>query len=123
MRRFTKGLTTEHHPLYGTFCSKLSNCIFEWDQGDYTRLREAKKGELRRKFKGMVPTPKQVTAAISPNELAKHCRRQTREAEQIKRLIEELLGKMWDHTDTAGVRLVNAASMKHVWEVQQKHIK
>ncbi|XP_067281466.1 uncharacterized protein [Pseudorasbora parva] len=31
MRRFTAGLTTEHHPLYGTFCSKLSSCIFEWD--------------------------------------------------------------------------------------------
>ncbi|KAI8503606.1 hypothetical protein Bbelb_185770 [Branchiostoma belcheri] len=32
MRRFTKGLTTEHHPLYGTFCTRLSGCIFMWDE-------------------------------------------------------------------------------------------
>ncbi|KAL1265138.1 hypothetical protein QQF64_003165 [Cirrhinus molitorella] len=25
---------TEHHPLYGTFCSKLSSYIFEWDKDD-----------------------------------------------------------------------------------------
>jgi hypothetical protein len=43
MRRFTRGLTTEHHLLYGTFCSKLSSCIFEWDKEDYALPREAKK--------------------------------------------------------------------------------
>eukprot|EP00057_Strongylocentrotus_purpuratus_P007491 XP_011661965.1 PREDICTED: uncharacterized protein LOC105437258 [Strongylocentrotus purpuratus] len=29
MRRLVAGLTTEHHPLSGTFLSKLSSCVFE----------------------------------------------------------------------------------------------
>lgn len=123
MRRFTKGLTTEHHPLYGTFCSKLSSCIFEWDSADYARLREAKKQQLRKTLKGMEPSIKQITAAISSNELAKHCRRKPREVSAMKVLIDQLLASMWDHTDTTGVRLINAKSMTHVWNVQQKHMK
>ena len=39
MWQFTKELTTQHHPLYGTFCSKLSSCIFIWDKNDYANLR------------------------------------------------------------------------------------
>ena len=30
MRRLACGCTTESHPLYGTFVSHLSSCIFEW---------------------------------------------------------------------------------------------
>ena len=122
MRRFTKGLTTEHHPLYGTFCHKLSSCIFVWDQKDYALLREAKKAELKKQYRGVLPTEKQVTAAITRNELARHCRRCTREVEDMKRLINELLAELWDATDTAGLRLINAQSMEQVWSVQQKHL-
>ncbi|KAI8493140.1 hypothetical protein Bbelb_291440 [Branchiostoma belcheri] len=50
LRRFTKGLTTEHHD---TFCSKMSCCIFMWDEEDYRQLREAKKVELRKKYGGI----------------------------------------------------------------------
>ncbi|XP_051789777.1 uncharacterized protein LOC127529631 [Erpetoichthys calabaricus] len=45
MRRFAAGVTTESHPLYSLFMARLSFCIFEWDQGDVARLRQAKAGE------------------------------------------------------------------------------
>ncbi len=78
MRRFTAGLTTEHHPLYGTFCSKLSSCIFEWDKDDIACLKEAKKSMLLKKHGGHIPTEAQILSSITSSELAKHCRRRTR---------------------------------------------
>lgn len=122
MRRFTAGLTTEHHPLYGTFCSKLSSCIFEWDQDDISRLKDAKRSQLKRKHGGHAPTEAQVLANISSSELAKHCKRRTRGVEETHSLIEGLLNSMWALTDTSGLCLINPESMKHVWEVQQKHL-
>jgi hypothetical protein len=121
MRRFTKGLTTEHHPLYGTFCSKFSSCVFVWDKEDYFKLREAKKGELRRKYK-VTPTEKQVTAALTPSELARHCRRRVRDVHEMKTMIDQLLKEMWELTDTTGLRLINPQSMEKVWSVQQRHL-
>ena len=35
------------HPLNGVFMAKLSNTIFEWDPVDYSRLVEAKMGEMK----------------------------------------------------------------------------
>lgn len=122
MRRFNCGLTTEHHPLYGTFCSKLSSCIFEWDQEDVERLKEAKKGEWKSSHGGQTPTDAQIMSSISSGELAKHCRRRTRSVEEIRAMISGLLESVWELTDTTGLRLVNPDSMRHVWEVQQKHL-
>lgn len=122
MRRFTTGLTTEHHPLYGTFCSKLSCCIFEWDQDDVSCLEEAKRSELKKKYAGHPPTDTQVLANINLSELAKHCRRRTRGVEETRNLIQELLNSMWELTDTSGLRLINPESRTHVWQVQQKHL-
>jgi hypothetical protein len=123
MRRFNKGLTTEAHPLYGTFCSKLSNCIFEWDSEDYSALRAAKRVELQRqRGNAQQPSEQQVTAAITTSELALHCRRCTRPAHTIKALINKLLQEMWDRTDTNGLHLISGESMKEVWATQQKHL-
>ncbi|TDH00137.1 hypothetical protein EPR50_G00184770 [Perca flavescens] len=122
MRRFTKGLTTEHHPLYGTFCSKLSTCIFEWDKEDIHQLKEAKRAELKKKHQGHVPTDSQVLSSITSSELVKHCRRRTRGVEETRVLIKQLLDSMWDLTDTSGLHLINHDSMSLVWEVQQKHL-
>ena len=44
MRRIAAAITSEAHPLYGVFMSRLSCSIFEWDTGDYERLVEAKMG-------------------------------------------------------------------------------
>ncbi|RXN26736.1 Carboxyl-terminal PDZ ligand of neuronal nitric oxide synthase [Labeo rohita] len=122
MRRFTAGLTTEHHPLYGTFCSKLSSCIFKWDKDDISCLKEAKKTMLLKKHGGHVPTEAQILSSITSSELAKHCRRRTRGVKETHALIQGLLDSMWELTDTTGLRLINPESMTHVWEVQQKHL-
>jgi len=42
MRRLATGCTTDAHPLYPTFMGCLSACIFEWDAGDLSLLRQAK---------------------------------------------------------------------------------
>ena len=122
MRRFSPGLTTEHHSLYGTFCSRLSSAIFEWDEDDIGQLQKAKRSQLRKEFGGHEPTEKQVAANISTAELAKHCKRRTRGVETTRRSIQKLLDAMWDLTDTTGLRLINADSMRHIWEVEQKHL-
>lgn len=122
MRRFNCGLTTEHHPLYGTFCAKLSSCVFEWDQEDVQHLKEAKRVEWKHSHSGRTPTEAQLLATISPGELKRHCRRRTRGVEEMRRMIAGLLESVWDLADTTGLRLVNHESMRHVWEVQQKHL-
>lgn len=107
-RCFSPVLTTEHHPLYGTFCSRLSSAIFKWDEDDIGQLRIAKREQLRQEFGGHEPTEKRVSANISTAELAKHCKKP--------------LDAMWDLTDTTGLHLINADSMRHIWEVEQKHV-
>ena len=122
MRRFNCGLTTEHHPLYGTFCAKLSACIFLWDQEDVQRLKEAKRAEWKSSHSGHTPTDDQLMATISPAEMKRHCRRRTRGVEEMRSSISGLLESVWELTDTTGLRLVSHDSMRHVWEVQQKHL-
>jgi hypothetical protein len=34
MRRIADSVTTDSHPLYGTFMSRLSGCIFMWSDED-----------------------------------------------------------------------------------------
>ena len=122
MWRFTRGLTTEHHPLYGTFCSKLYSCIFEWDEHDIKQLRKAKRGELKKQFGGRQPTESQISQQLTTAELAKYCRRQTRGVKRTKCLIQELLDNMWDLVDSMGFPLINKEAMKKTWETQQKHL-
>ena len=121
MRRFNAGLTTEHHPLYATWCSRLSSCIFEWDMHDMDRLKTAKAAELKMQL-GRDPTEKQVANSLKTTEMARHCKRRTRGAEETKRQIDHLLTAMWDMTDTTGVTLLNRSTMTKVWQVQQKHV-
>jgi hypothetical protein len=93
MRRMDKACTNDSHPLYGIFMAKLSKYyiyIFEWDGKDVDLLREAKKFELvLAGFKN--PSTDAVNKFISKVELAKHCKRLTREPEKTVRLIEDLI--------------------------------
>ena len=122
MRRFTRGCTTEHHPLYGTFCTRLSDSIFEWDKEDYERLKGAKKAELLKKNPAHVPLDAEVLKSITSSEKAKYCRRKTRGVTQCRDQIQKLLDAMWDETDTQGVPLINKESMTKVWNSQKKHL-
>ncbi len=107
MRRFAVGVTTDSHPLYSTFMRNLSACIFEWDASDVERLKEAKHST------GCQPTAK---------ELARHCRRRTRGAQETKQLIGKLLKDFRGATDTMGIKLLDQERMQEIWHTQQHHI-
>ncbi|KAK7939095.1 hypothetical protein WMY93_002421 [Mugilogobius chulae] len=122
MRRFSAGLTTEHHRLYGIFCSRLSSCIFEVDQRDLMELKEAKKCEMMMKYLDHTPSESQVMSSITSSEESRHCRKRTRGIEQTRQLIDKMLQSLWDSTDTMGLPLINHENMTKVWAVQQKHL-
>lgn len=120
IRRLSKACVNESHPLYGTFMAKISASLFAWDDGDVQLLLEAKKGEL--KMAGVVnPSPETVRKAITKSELAKHCRRKTRPAEETTRLLEELFASLGGKTDTLGVPLFRDDAMQ-VWEAEKRHV-
>ena len=73
MRRLARGYTSESHPLYVTFMSQLSGCIFA---SDYDLLKSAKKGELIQAGLSR-PSPIVVWKAVTTEELARHCHHRT----------------------------------------------
>lgn len=120
MRRLARGCTSESHPLYGTFMTQLSSCVFEWDEQDVDLLVSAKRGELR--MAGIRdPSNSTVRKALTAKELARHCRRRTRGTEETARLIESLLLSLSKSTDTLGVPLFRE-EMSEIWEEQQHHV-
>lgn len=120
MRRVARGCTSESHPLYGTFMRQLSSCIFEWDEEDLNILMVAKRGELRA---AGIPHPSDsaVKKALNLKEIARHCRRRTRGAEEVGTEIENLLLSLGNSTDTMGVPLFRE-EMKEIWEEQRQHL-
>ena len=122
MRRFDKGLASENHPLYESFCTKLSSCIFEWEQGDVDRLRKAKATELCKELPCHEPSTQEIASRLTSTELARHCRRRTRGVEETQQRIQNLLDTMWDLTDATGRHLVDPEAMTRVWDLQKKHL-
>ncbi|XP_044025644.1 uncharacterized protein LOC122863319 [Siniperca chuatsi] len=112
MRRFARGVTTDSHQLYGLFMARLSFAIFEWDSGDVDRLTEAKQSEEGR----------DAHITLSARELARHCRRRTRGAQETERLIQEVLDSFWAAADTMGVPLIDRARMEEIWSTQRRHL-
>lgn len=124
MRRLASGCTKDAHPLYPVFMAKLSSCIFEWDRGDVALLRQAKREQLRQEgVPGITDTL--VDQHIRKDELALHCRRQTRGERQTVVMIEQLLNELMGAKgrDFLGVPLLDQERMQHIWQVQQRHIK
>ena len=103
IRRFSSACTTDTHPLNSVFLSKLSACIFEWDAGDLTLLREAKQAQLS--AKGM--SYADVSQHITHQELEKHCRCRTRGTDKTTLLIQALIDVLDSPSgcDTTGMRL------------------
>ncbi|XP_055763318.1 uncharacterized protein LOC129839740 isoform X1 [Salvelinus fontinalis] len=121
IRRFVGGVTTESHPLYALFLRRLSSCMLVWCAEDVERLLEAKRGELKEShITGL--SDAQVMKRISLKEMARHCRRRTRGAEETERLIGELLETFIDATDTLGVRLLDRDRMQAIWQTQRRHL-
>lgn len=100
--------------------TQLSSCVFEWDEQDVDLLMSAKKGELRTAGIGD-PSSSTVRKALTAKELARHCRRKTRGADETARLIESLLLSLSKSTDTLGVPLFRE-EMSEIWEEQQRHV-
>ena len=105
MRRLAGGVTSESHPLYGLFMSRLSSSFYEWDAGDFEHLMEAKKAEL---MKAGIPNPREaaVKKAMSKDELARHCWRRTRGVMNTVTAIKALLLSLSSEKDTLGVPLL-----------------
>ncbi|KAI4800780.1 hypothetical protein KUCAC02_007078 [Chaenocephalus aceratus] len=108
----------KHHPLYGTFCSKMLSCISEWDKDDISHLKDAKTSELKKRHAGQTPSEAQVLANISSSELAKHGRRRTRGIEESRALIQDLLNSMiplvWNRTPKWGSGLQKGSEVLDV---------
>ena len=63
MRRLASCVSTEPHPLYGTFMKKLTAAIFVWDEDDVAALRRAKESE--RQTHGLDPSaPVDLTSKV-----------------------------------------------------------
>lgn len=77
MKRIATGCTTDCHPLYGVFLSRLSSCIFEWDPADVQLLQTAKQEELLHKQQ-LVVGDGDIDYHITKSEMSLHCRRRTR---------------------------------------------
>ncbi|KAK1894095.1 Pro-apoptotic serine protease NMA111 [Dissostichus eleginoides] len=121
-RRFAAGCSTDSHQLYATFMSRLSHCIFMWDQDDLKAAKDAKRAELE--AGGRHPSEADVLRSVSRSELALHCRRITRGTKetqaQIHRLIQAFDGDAG--RDSLGVPLINSARMSEIIKSQWKHV-
>jgi len=120
MRRFALGVTSESHPLYAVFMSRLASCIFEWEGADVKRLELAKREELKA---AGIPNPSDsaVRKAITKAEMARHCKRRTRGVAATKEAIDKLLLELSTSTDTLGVPLLKP-EIWTIWSEQQRHL-
>jgi hypothetical protein len=103
IRRFSVGCSTDSHALYGTFMSRLSACIFAWDESDLQHLREAKAAELCLSMEERHVTPAVINGSITKAEMRRHCRRKTRGVAVTSALIQQLIDSMADSTDSLGM--------------------
>lgn len=123
MRRLGSCCTTESHPLYVVFMSRLSACIFEWDRDDVALLRQAKAGVLAKMdVTGM--TDDYLNHQLTNKELSLHCRRRTQGVHATIRMIGNLIACLDsdEGRDTLGVPLFDHDRIRCMWQQQQKHV-
>eukprot|EP00057_Strongylocentrotus_purpuratus_P011045 XP_011665519.1 PREDICTED: uncharacterized protein LOC105438869 [Strongylocentrotus purpuratus] len=119
MRRLATGCSTDSHQLYSVFLGRLSACIFEWSGEDLRLLMEAKRAVLDGQHI-LNPTDQYVISSISQKEMARHCKRKTRGAEETTRLIGDLIEALdrEQGLDTIGVPLFDHDRIWHEWDKQ-----
>ena len=122
LRRLACGCSTDSHQLYGTFMAGLSAPLFAWEAGDLQRLRTAKRAELERQRR-CPPSADDVDAAITRQELARHCRRRIRPEADIDKDITALLATFGGAggRDMTGLELLRP-SMGRLWAEQRRHL-
>src|SRR5208282_2918433 len=90
MRRFASCCTTEAHQLCRVFMARMSSCIFKWDSDDLKALCSAKSAELA--LLGVAGlADAEILRRLTKKELALHCRRVTRGADETTQLIDSLI--------------------------------
>lgn len=123
MRRIASCVTTNAHPLYAVFMSKLATCIFEISRDDLNLLIAAKRSELKKKHVTIF-SDDEIFRRISKRELGLHCRRKTRGTEQTELLIHQLLDCFMGEggKDSLGTPLLDTERTINEWESQRIHI-
>lgn len=109
MRRFSRECTSEHHPLYSTFCKFLSAAFCVVDQSDLQRLRQA-----------------YVFCGIDPphptkQHIREHCRNKIPGPAELVERVESVLQRFHSERDPDGVPLFKPSMLK-VWRIQRVHI-
>ncbi|KAE8277624.1 hypothetical protein D5F01_LYC24386 [Larimichthys crocea] len=109
MQRFTRECTSEHHPLFSTFCQLLSAAFSVVDQGDLQKLKDAYL------FCGIQPpTP-------TKQHIREHCRTRIPLPTELVDRMEKVLHHFHLTTDPNDVPLFKPSMLK-TWRIQRVHI-
>ncbi|XP_051251564.1 uncharacterized protein LOC127361039 [Dicentrarchus labrax] len=109
MRRFTRECTSEHHPLFSTFCQLLSAAFSVVDQEDLQKLKDAYQ------FCGIQPpTPTKL-------HIREHCRIRIPQSTELVDRVEKVLQHFHLTTDPNNVPLYKPSTLK-TWRIQRVHI-
>ncbi|XP_068566861.1 uncharacterized protein [Cebidichthys violaceus] len=111
IRRLAEMVTTKSHPLYAQFMQRLSASIFAWDQEDIALLKRAKEAE-----------DPGAWSRVSHKEMARHCRRHTRGAQETERLIEDTLDHFKSAKDSMAILLLDQERVEGIWSTQRRHL-
>ena len=121
MRHLPTCCTTESHPLYGEFMSRMSQCIFHWSKEDLDLLKNTKHNELLQEVRN--PGEAEVIDKISKRELALHCHRKTHGTVETTELLHSLLLTFWaPRMQHPGSSFAGQRSHVEMWESQKVHV-
>ncbi|XP_030613308.1 uncharacterized protein LOC115800199 [Archocentrus centrarchus] len=109
LRRFSRECTSEHHPLFSTFCQLLSAAFSVVDQEDLKRLQDAYE------FCGINP------ANPTKQHIREHCRIKIPQPTELLNRVEKVLKHFHQTTDPNNIPLFKPSMLK-VWRVQRVHI-
>ncbi|XP_030578735.1 uncharacterized protein LOC115775343 [Archocentrus centrarchus] len=109
LRRFSRECTSEHHPLFSTFCQLLSAAFSVVDQEDLKRLQDAYE------FCGIHP------ANPTKQHIREHCRIKIPQPTELLNRVEKVLKHFHQTTDPNNIPLFKPSMLK-VWRVQRVHI-
>ena len=109
LRRFSRECTSEHHPLYSTFCQLLSAAFSVVDQEDLKRLKDAYE------FCGIHP------ANPTKQHTREHCRTKIPQPTELLDRVEKVLKHFHLATDPNNVPLFKPSMLK-LWRIQRVHI-
>ncbi|XP_036409935.1 uncharacterized protein LOC118795507 [Megalops cyprinoides] len=109
LRRFTRECTSEHHPLYSTFCQLLSAAFTVVDQEDLKKLQDAYV------FCGIHPPNP------TKQHIREHCRTKIPQPAELLNRVEKVLKHFHQATDPNNVPLFKPSMLK-TWRIQRVHI-